>query len=119
MAIGSAVLTRALQKIGSWVNINIGSETFNDYGDGSLTFTAYSGEGYVFHRSEIDVSRAFGMSNEADAAGYFTMASNFPAGSKIEITYRGDNYEMVGEPIVPPFSGNDLLKIIGLRKKVN
>src|SRR3990167_465937 len=98
MAIGSSVLTRALQKIGSWANINIGSETYNAYGDGSVTFTAYSGEGYVFQRSDIDTSTFPGLLSEADAIGYFTMSSLFPLGSKIEVTFRGINYETVGEP---------------------
>jgi hypothetical protein len=119
MPIGSAVLNRALQKIGSWININIGSENFNEYGDGSVFFTAFSGEGYIFHRSEMDTSMSFGMLNEADAMGYFTMASNFPVGSKIEITYRGTNFETLGEAITPQFSGADLIQIVNLRKKVN
>lgn len=126
MVIGSAVLSRALQKIGSWININIGSLTINEYGDGSVTFVDseadwgfYSGEGYIFHRTDIDTSAFPGILNEADAIGYFTMSSPFPYGSKIEITFRGDTYETLGEPVVPPFSGNDLLQIINLRKKVN
>lgn len=119
MPIGSAVLNRAIQKIGSWIAINIGSETFTPYGDGSVTFTAFSGEGYVFNRNEIDVSSIYGVRQDADAIGYFTMASAFPVGSKIEITFRGDNFETLGEAVVPTFSGNDLLKIINLRKKVN
>ena len=118
MPIGSAVLTRALQKVGSWYSINIGSETFNTWGAGSITYTAFSGEGIIFTRGQVDVSLAWGVAAEADAVGLFTMDSLFPEGSKILVTHRGTNYETIGEPDVPTFSGNDLTKIIQLRRLV-
>lgn len=117
MPLGSATLDRVLQKIGSWVTINVGSHTFNDYGDGSATFTAYSGEGYVQVLNDLDDPVREGVLNAGDALGYFRMSATLPAGSIIYIIHQGLNYDVVGGPLIPHLSGNQLLQQVNLRRR--
>jgi len=119
MTIGSGVLDKAITKIGSWVNINIGSESYNIYGDGSVSFTAFSGEGYIQVLTDIDESVRAGIQNTGDAVGYFRMNSTLPLGSRIYITHQGINYDIVTDVTIPHISGNQLLKTVNLRRRVN
>lgn len=121
MPIGSALLDKAMQRIGSWININVGSDTYDTsgYGAGSLTFTAFSGEGYVQVLTDFDDSVRAGVLGVGDAIAYFRMNATLPLGSKMEITHQGVNYETISDPIIPHISGNQLLKQVNLRRKVN
>jgi hypothetical protein len=119
MVVTSATLDRVINKIGSPYSIYAGSMTWDNYGGGSITFTGSVAVGYVQVLTDMDDSVRAGILNIGDAIGYFKMDSSFPAGSKIEVKHQEIMWETIGEPIVPHLSGNQLMRQIYLRKKVN
>lgn len=119
MAITSAKLDRVINLVGSPYTIYAGSISFDEYGGGSVFFTGSVCIGYVQVLTDTDSSVKAGVLSIGDAVGYFKMDSNFPAGSKMEVEHQGVRWETIGEPIVPHLSGNQLMRQVYLRKKVN
>lgn len=122
MALTSATLDRVLDKVGSVYVLRVGSETINDYGFASVTFTPYTVGGYVEVLTDRDQSVRAGLLNSGDARGYFKLTTGggsvLVAGSKIEVDHQGVTYQMVGDPIIPHMSGAQLVKIINLTRKI-
>jgi hypothetical protein len=119
MTITSTTLDRVINKVGSPYTIYLGSDTWDSYGQGSVTFTGSVAVGYVQVLTDSDQSVRAGVLNIGDGIGYFKVDANFPTGSKIEIDHQGARWETIGEDIVPHISGNQLMKQVYLRKKVN
>ena len=116
MAISSATLDKTLNAIGSTYPIRVGSQTFNTYGEGSLTWTNTTETGYVRILTETDQVVQAGILNVGDGRGYFKQSAAIPPGSVIQVSHQGFWYDMVGDPIQPAISGNKLIKQINLRK---
>ena len=114
----STTLDKVMNTVGSPITINIGSETSDDYGTGSLSFTGSVATGYVQVLSESDDSVREGVLDVGDAVGFFKVDASFPIGSKIEIEHQGITFETIGEQVVPHIYGNQLMKQINLRRKV-
>ena len=119
MAITSVTLDRVIDKIGSPYSIYLGSSTWDEYGGGSVAFAGSVAKGYVQVMTDLDDSVKAGILNVGDAIGYFKVDANFPTGYKIEVDHQGDRYETIGEDIIPHIAGNQLMRQITLRKKVN
>ena len=119
MTITSVTLDRVIDKIGSPYSIYLGSDTWDSYGGGSVSFTGSVAKGYVQVMTDMDESVRAGVLNIGDAIGYFKVDANFPNGSKIEVDHQGARYETIGEDIIPHIAGNQLMKQVTLRKKVN
>jgi hypothetical protein len=119
MTITSATLDRVINKVGSPYSIYIGSSCWDEYGGGSVAFTGSVATGYIQVLTDSDLSVRAGILNIGDAIGYFKMDANFPTGSKVEVDHQNTRWETIGEDIVPHISGNQLMKQIYLRKKVN
>lgn|SRR3990167_5357712 len=116
----SSTLDKVINKVGSPYTIYVGSISFDAYGTGSVDFGAGSvATGYVQVLTTDDLSVRAGVLNVGDALGFFKMDASFPAGSKIEINHQGIRFEGLGDVFPPHLSGNQLMKQIALRVKIN
>jgi hypothetical protein len=118
MTVTSTTLDAVLNKIGSWYTINVGSEVIDIRGNGSVNWVVFSGVGYVQILNNTDDAVQMGLMNIGDALGYFKLSSNITVGSKLKINHQGYWYEMMGDPLIPHISGNQLLKQVNLRKVI-
>ena len=122
MAVTHTTINSILNKIGSMYVIRLGSESYDIYGAGSVAFSTFSGIGYVQVLDDRDESVRAGLLNIGDAVGYFKLSidagSVIQSGSKIQVTHQGTNYQGFGDPGIPHLSGNQLLRIVNLRRVV-
>ena len=116
MTVTSTTIDNIIIKIGSVYPIRVGSETVDARGDGSLAWAETTGNGYVQILTDKDTAVQAGIMNVGDAVGYFKFTSAIPDGSKIQISHQSEWYEMMGDPIIPHISGNQLFKELRLRK---
>ena len=117
--VDSSTLNRILAKFGSPYQVRVGSLTFNDYGDGSVTWTLFTNVGFVQPLSEKDEIVQLGMMNIGDARGYFRSDSDIKVGSIVRVLHQSLYWETVGDPIIYQVSGDQLVREILLRKVVD
>jgi hypothetical protein len=118
VAVGSYIFNKVFNKIGSMYDYYIGSSSYNEYGDQSITWTAHSGMGYIKVTSFDDEAVKQGYLRVGDAVGYFRDDNKLVTGSLFKVNHQGTEFNGYGEPITAMISGNKLYKKISLRKNI-
>lgn len=116
MTLGSRVFNKVLSTVGSVYGIRIGSEAINSRGDTTVTWSAFTGLGYVFVANADNEAVKAGIANIGDSIGYFREDAPIVVGSRTQINHQSLWWEAFAEPIVHHFSGNNLVREVVLKK---
>lgn len=110
-----------INEVGEWITYRTGSASYNDYGDGSVTWVTGSAIGHIQPVTEEESSLTGGILSPGDAIGFFKSGLDItpqPGSESIEFQFNSNWYEQLGRPVTHFFSGALTHQEISLRRKV-